>query len=104
MPTEDAKPLLRRIREAAIAIWVAGSLLPLMLWGVTDQGLIGSASVAMGLPAAAFCLFVLGDALARAFGPPARVVIGLGIFTVRQMSVLTRAAGQILLITIAGRR
>lgn len=104
MPTEDGKSLLRRIREAAIAIWVAGSLLPLVLWGVTDQGLIGSASVAMVLPAAAFCLFVLGDALARVFGPPAGAVIGLSISTIRHMAALTLATGRILLITIAGRR
>lgn len=102
MPIE--KPFLDRMREAAVALWVAGSLLPLILWGFTDAGLIGAASVAMVLPAATFCLFVLGDGLARAFGPPAGAVIGLGIVTVRHMAALTLAAGRILLITIAGRR
>lgn len=92
------------MREAALALWVAGSLLPLMLWGLTDAGLIGAAAVAMAFPSAAFCLFVLGDGLARAFGPPAGAVIGLGIVTVRHLAALTLAAGRILLITIAGRR
>lgn len=98
------KPLLRRICEAAAALWAAGSLLPLILWGFTDAGLIGAASVAMGLPAAAFCLFVLGDALARAFGPPVGAALGLAIVTIRQIATLTLAAGRILLITITGRR
>lgn len=102
MPTE--KPALRRICEAAAALWVATSLLPLILLGFTDDGLIGAAGVAMALPTAAFCLFVLGDALARAFGPPVSAVVGLAIVTIRQMNALTLAAGRILLITITGRR
>lgn len=97
-------PVLERIQEAAIALWVAGTLLPVILFGFTDDGLIASAAVAMAFPSAAFCLFVLGNGLARAFGPPAGAVIGLGIVTVRHMATLTLAAGRILLITIAGRR
>lgn len=92
------------MREAATALWVAGTLLPLMLLGFTDDGLIGAAGVAMSLPAAAFCLFVLGDALARAFGPPVSAVVGLVILTTHQMVALSLAAGRILFITITGRR
>lgn len=87
-----------------MALWVAGSLLPPMLWGFTEAGLIGAASVAIVLPASAFCLFVLGDALARAFGPPIGAVVGLAVVSSRQMAALTLAAGRILLITITGRR
>ncbi|MEP9347801.1 hypothetical protein [Xanthobacter sp. KR7-225] len=102
MPIE--KPALRRIGEAATALWVAGTLLPIMLLGFTDDGLLASAAVAMALPSAAFCLFLLGDALARAFGPPVGAVVGLAIVSSRQMAALTLAAGRILFITIIGRR
>ena len=102
MPSEE--PAVCRIRNAAIALWVGGSLLPIILLGFTDNGLIDAAVAAMVLPAAAFCLFVLGDCLARAFGPPVGSVIGLAIVSSRQMAALTLVAGRIMFITIIGRR
>ncbi|MBN8915093.1 MAG: hypothetical protein J0I31_05795 [Rhizobiales bacterium] len=62
-----------------VAVAVVGSIFITytIYAGVADTGLIGAASVAMVLPAATFCLFVLGVSLARAFGPPVGAVVGL---------------------------
>lgn len=67
-------------RRVTFGLYGAAVLAPLMYYGLSDDGIIGSFSIAMMIPFVVFCLYVTGATLYRALMPPAFAIVALSLF------------------------
>lgn len=57
----------------------AAVLAPVVYYGLSDDGIIGSFSIAMLIPFVVFCVYVTGSTLCRALMPPATAIVSLSL-------------------------
>ena len=68
---------MKWITWVLVALYGAAVASPLVVFGFSDDSIVLAAALAMGIPAAVFCLYLFGRMVAHALSPAAEAILGL---------------------------
>lgn len=87
-PLDDLVTVFKWLMRFFVALFVLAAAVPFVILGPSDDAIILSSIVVIGVPTALVCLYILGGTVTRALWPAAEAILHLSVLLWRVASAI----------------